>query len=49
VLTEGILGELESLEIIEDTILRITGTKRPLMVDLSEEDLRMRQGRQELL
>jgi len=49
VLIEGILGELEILKIIEDAVLRITGTKGTLMVDLSEEDLRMRQGRQELL
>ena len=49
VLIEGILGDIEKVEIIENAVLLITGTKGTLMVDLSEEDLRMRQGRQELL
>jgi hypothetical protein len=42
VLFEGVLGELEGLEVIEDAVLLITGTKGTLMVDLSEEELRAR-------
>ena len=49
VLIEGILGELEKVEIIENAVLRITGTKGTLMVDLSEKDLQMRRRCQELL
>ena len=42
VLFEGVLGELEGLEVIEDAVLRIIGSKGTLMVDLSEEELRAR-------
>ena len=40
VLLEGILGELEGLEIIEEAVLRITGTNGTLMIDLTEDELR---------
>jgi len=39
VLFEGVLGELEEVEVIEEEVLLITGTKGTLMVDLSEEEL----------
>lgn len=39
VLFEGVLGELEGLEVIENAVLRIIGSKGTLMVDLSEEEL----------
>ncbi len=40
VLLEGVLGELEGLEILEETVLRIAGTNGTLMIDLTEDELR---------
>jgi len=40
VLLEGVLGELEGLEVIEETVLRIAGTNGTLMIDLTEDELR---------
>lgn len=40
VLFEGVLGELEGLEVIEGAVLRITGTNGTLMIDLTEDELR---------
>jgi hypothetical protein len=37
VLIEGILGEMEKIEVIEEAVLRFTGTKGTLMIDLSNE------------
>lgn len=37
VLLEGVLGELEDIEVIEEAVLRFKGTKGTLMVDLSNE------------
>lgn len=42
VLFEGVLGKLEELEVIEEKVLRIKGSKGTLMVDLSEEELSAR-------
>jgi len=42
VLFEGVLGKLEELEVIEEKVLRIKGSKGTLMVDLSEEELHKR-------
>jgi hypothetical protein len=38
VLIEGILGEMEALEIIEESVLQFTGTKGTLMVDLTNSE-----------
>ncbi|MHA1594139.1 MAG: hypothetical protein ACTSXX_05280 [Candidatus Baldrarchaeia archaeon] len=40
VLLEGVLGELEGLEVLEEAVLRITGTNGTLMIDLTEDELR---------
>ncbi len=40
VFLEGVLGELEGLEVIEETVLRIAGTNGTLMIDLTEDELR---------
>ncbi len=45
VLFEGVLGELEGIEIIEETVLHIIGTKGALMIDMTEEDLLKRRIR----
>jgi hypothetical protein len=37
VLLEGVLGEFVDIEVIEEAVLRFTGTKGTLMVDLSNE------------
>ena len=40
VLLEGVLGELEGLEVLEEIVLRITGTNGTIMIDLTENELR---------
>jgi NAD(P)H-flavin reductase len=40
VLLEGVLGELEGLEVLDETVLRIAGTNGTLMIDLTEDELR---------
>jgi len=45
VLFEGVLGELEDLEVIDEAVLCITGTKGTLMVDLSNEEIKNRRTR----
>jgi hypothetical protein len=40
VLIEGVLGELDELEVIEGSVLKIKGTSGTLMVDLTEDELR---------
>ena len=40
VLIEGVLGELDELEVIEGSVLRIKGTSGTLLVDLAEGELR---------
>ena len=40
VLLEGVQGELEGLEVIEETVLRIAGINGTLMIDLTEDELR---------
>jgi len=39
---EGVLGKLEDLEVIDEAVLCITGTKGTLMVDLTNEELQRR-------
>jgi hypothetical protein len=40
VLFEGVLGELENLEMLEGSVLSVRGSHGTLMVDLTEEELR---------
>jgi len=40
VLLEGVLGELEDLEVLDETVLRIAGSNGTLMIDLTEDELR---------
>ncbi len=40
VLFEGVLGELEEIEIMEDAILLINGSHGTLRIDLTEGELR---------
>ena len=40
VLLEGVLGELEGLEVLEEIVHRIVGTNGTLMIDLTEDELR---------
>jgi hypothetical protein len=40
VLIEGVLGELDELEVIEGSVLKIKGTNGTLLVDLAEGELR---------
>lgn len=44
VLIEGVLGELECIEMIENSVLRITGSKGTLMIDLTEDELNARKS-----
>ena len=41
VLFEGFLGELENLEMMDGSVLSVRGSHGTLMVDLTEEELRM--------
>ncbi len=41
VLFEGVLGELEGLDMMDGSVLSVRGSHGTLMVDLTEEELRM--------
>lgn len=41
VLFEGFLGELENLEMMDGSVLSVRGSHGTLMVDLTEEELRL--------
>jgi hypothetical protein len=40
VLFEGVMGELEGLEMMDGSVLSVNGSHGTLMVDLTEEELR---------